>query len=188
MALAEESGPLDRRRIELGIVRRGIRTGPNQALDQIDLTGAGSAVQRCSTLGRDGDTRLDECRHHLPARVHGSRPHELARGSGVDIADLVDEGRITAHRPLGQWIRVERVLPTPQVAQERDLGAVMDELVEHVQDVSRPAAIGVAPADRADQLAEARLGDERKVGYGSVTAPRSAPCTRRANLASTPVV
>ena len=55
------------------------------------------------------------------------------------------------------------MLPAPQVTQERDLGRVVDELIEHVQDVRDSGPIGVVASDRPDLVAQALVGRERQV-------------------------
>ncbi len=78
--------------------------------------------------------------------------------------DLVEHGEVTAHDALLEHIEPERVLPPPQVPQQAQLGAVVDVLVEHVEDVAGAAAVRVlGPGDRADGLGQALVVGEREV-------------------------
>src|SRR4051812_42826540 len=73
---------------------------------------------------------------------------------------------VTPDRSFGERVGAHRPLPSVQVAQQRDLCAVVDELVEHVQDITGPRALCVLYADRADDRAESFV-----VGEGEMRVP-----------------
>ena len=81
---------------------------------------------------------------------------------------------VAPDRSIGEHIGADRPLPPVQVAKQRDLCAVVDELVQHVQDIASPGAVAVLPADGTDDRAESFV-----VGEGEMRVP---PCVGSVEL------
>ena len=83
------------------------------------------------------------------------------------MVERLEHGRVAADDSFDERILSGRLLlPAPEVAEQRDLGAVVDELVDHVQDVRGAGPVGVPATDGADELAETIV-----VGEGEVRVP-----------------
>ena len=75
---------------------------------------------------------------------------------------------VAPDRSFGERIGADRPLPPVQVAQQRDLRAVVDELVQHVQDIASTCAVAVLSADWTDDRAESFV-----VGEGEMRVHRA---------------
>src|SRR5947209_5358925 len=73
---------------------------------------------------------------------------------------------VTPDRSVGERVGADRPLPSVQVAQQRDLCAVVDELVQHVEDIAGPRAVCVVYAHWTDHRAESFV-----VGEGEMRVP-----------------
>jgi hypothetical protein len=114
----DESGPGQRRRIEVRIPRRKVSAVIDELAEDVELPGAGGIVGRCPS----GDSRTDATVDHL---LDERPPPEARRGAEQSRGDLeadgleVDEERLVApDRSLGERIGADGPLPPVQVTQQ----------------------------------------------------------------------
>jgi hypothetical protein len=137
------------------------RAGLDEEFHQVQATGGGRVVKRCAPVAAfDTESQGEKMRNRLPP----CRGRRHQREVGVLCPGVFESGRINvlAAQQCGEhWIFGS--LRAVEIAQHTDLGAVVNGLVEDVQDELDTRSVGEVPADRSDLLEKLGLVGRRDV-------------------------